>query len=463
MPASRPETSPRPLPWLNRLPHPYVLAAVMLIVSLLVAPTVCYLNDFRFYWWYWMRESGGLHPWRSYSIDPLHHADMPPVAPFLLTGAERVRLWFHASDTAPITYLAIKLPSILCYLGGVPLCLHGLRRPFGAPAARAAAVCYALCLPLFFDAAYWGQWDAILALAMAGGIVAVLNDRPLLAGALLAVGLGVKAQAIVIVPALMVYLWRRTTPRGVLLACGVGLATLAAILLPAILSGGGGPIYSHYFTAATRFPRRSISSYNFWYLMDGYDTFVRHLPVAIARDDRRPILGPITSKEIGLTALAAYVVFVLAALWRRPTPRRLVLAAVMTFFGFFMLPTEMHDRYLVPGVALLALIAWDSRWLMTLYVGLNVTVSLNVVITVLRANWRYPNWHFPGMLIGPHDRLSLVVAALDAAAQILLFVWATAQFSRTMRSGDGDPPPTETKAGGAEGKLFPAPEGLSHS
>ncbi len=427
---------PRPLSWLNRLPHPYALAGVMLVISILVAPTVCYLNDFRFYWWWWMRESGGLHPWRSY-LDPIHHADLPPVVPFLLTISERLRLWAHVGYRSPFTYIVIKLPAILCYLGGVPLCLRGLRKPFGAVAARAAACCYALCLPLFFDSAYWGQWDAILTLALAAAIVAALNGRFLWAGAMFAVALGVKAQAIVLFPFLLVFLWRRTTPAVIAGAFAVGAATLAVILLPAILSGGGGPISYHYFTAATRFPQRSISSYNIWYLADGYDTAVRHLPVDIARDDRRPIWGPITSKEIGLTLFGSYVVFLLVSLWRRPTPRNLVLSSALVFFGMFMLSTEMHDRYLVPGVALLALIAWESPWLITLYVALSVTVSLNEVITLLRANWRYPEWHFPGMLIGPHDKPSLIAAALVAVAQIALFVWATFQAVRVFR-GPGE-------------------------
>lgn len=413
--------------------HPYTVAAIMLIFCLLVAPTICYLNDFRFYWWPWMQKTGGLHPWRSY-LGKYHHADVPPVAPFLLTGSEWLRLHFHTAYTDPITYLFIKLPSIICYIAGVPLCLYGLRRPFGPEAARISAVCYALCFPLFFDAAYWGQWDSILALGMVAGTIAALNDRPFLAGVALAFGLAVKAQTIVVIPTLLVYLWRRFPPATVLAALGVGLATLVALLLPAILSGGWGPISYHYFTAAERFPQRSISSYNFWYLMDGFDTMVRHLPVNIARDDRRPILGPITSKEIGLTVLAVYVLYVLAAQWRRPTRINTAIATVMVFFGFFMLPTEMHDRYLVPGVALLALIAWQSHWLMTLYVALNITVSLNVIITVLRANWRYPEGRqFPGMLFTPHDKLSLIVAALDAIAQCILFIWAVLSFRRSMQ------------------------------
>jgi hypothetical protein len=48
------------------------------------------------------------------------------------------------------------------------------------------------------------------------------------------------------------------------------------------------------------------------------------------------------------------------------------------FLAFFLLPTQMHERYLYYGVVLLALPAMKSRLLLAAYLVLNVVLYLNV-------------------------------------------------------------------------------------
>ncbi len=98
------------------------------------------------------------------------------------------------------------------------------------------------------------------------------------------------------------------------------------------------------------------------------------------------MLGPLTYKHLGILAFAAYTLFLMACLWRRPSRRLLVLAAAMSVFAFFLLPTQMHERYSAPAAALLALIAPLSPRLFALFVGISVTAALNQILVLYSPN-----------------------------------------------------------------------------
>ncbi len=51
----------------------------------------------------------------------------------------------------------------------------------------------------------------------------------------------------------------------------------------------------------------------------------------------------------------------LAALWKRTGPRLLVFALTLHLFAFFMLPTQVHQRYIVPAVAIAAVLVAIRR------------------------------------------------------------------------------------------------------
>ena len=87
------------------------------------------------------------------------------------------------------------------------------------------------------------------------------------------------------------------------------------------------------------------------------------------------MVGPVTFREAGLAAFAAYVLMLGWGVVRRPTGPVLVFAAALSFFGFFMLPTQVHQRYIVPAVGLLALLAPLSRRGFVLFGVLTATAT----------------------------------------------------------------------------------------
>ena len=415
-------------------PRGLVLAtATMLALGLLVAPRVYHNYDVVDCFLTWARASAGRRPWAIYLTDFKTNCDYPPVVPYLLTLVEAARRTLHAAETGALAIILVKLPNLIAYLAAVPLCALGLRRPFGA-AARDAALLAALSLPLFVNAAAWGQFDALLAVLVMAAVVALLHERPVMAGALMGVALGTKLLAIVAVPALAVWTWKRFRVAQLAVAILAGLAVLALLSLPYLLAGAGGRMLRAYVGAVDYYPVRTAEAYNGWYLLDRFDIAVRGIPAPEARLDSRPLVGAITFREAGVAAFAAYLLMLLVGLARRPTPSALVSAAALSFFGFFMLPTQVHQRYLVPAAALLGLTAAGSRRRLALWVGVSLTAALNqaldltraVLDTAVRADPAAAATVSVAGYRGPIRLAACVVAVFNIA----LFVWATRDYWR---------------------------------
>lgn len=415
-------------------PGPWMAALAVVGLGLVIAPHVYHHYDVVDCFLAWSRASEGTRPWAIYLAEFPDDCDYPPVVPYLLTLVDAVRRATAAPEAGALAITLLKLPSLLAIAALVPLCLRGLRRPFGERAAWTAALLSAASPPLFVNAAAWGQFEALLSLLLAAALVALLNRRAGWAGAALGAALATKLLAIVAVPAAAVWIWRRLGPRALAASAAAGLLTLALLFAPYVAAGAGPRMLRAYTEAVGYYPFRTAEAYNGWYLLDRFDIAVRGLPAREARRDTRPALGALRQREIGLAALAAGMLFLMAVLWRHPTDYGLVLATAMSFFAFFMLPTQVHQRYLVPAAALLALGATPSRRSLLLLAGLTVTATLNQGLDLTRAVLDHAALTNPaGGLAPPVYRGAIRAAAsLVAVANVALFVWSLAVYRREM-------------------------------
>jgi hypothetical protein len=416
-------------------PRVLVLAAAATLgLGLLLAPRVFHNYDVVDCFLTWARASGGRRPWDIYLTDFKTNCDYPPVVPYLLTLVEAARRTLHASETGALAIILVKLPNLIAYLAAVPLCALGLRRPFGDAAARDAALLAALSLPLFVNAAAWGQFDALLTVLVMAAVVTLLHERPVAAGALMGAALATKLLAIVAVPALAVWTWKRFGAARLALATLAATAVIMLLGLPYLMAGAGGRMLQAYAGAVDYYPVRTAEAYNGWYLLDRFDIAVRGIPAPEARLDSRPLVGAITFREAGLAAFGAYLLMLLVGLSRRPTRSALVCAAALSFFGFFMLPTQVHQRYLVPAAALLGMTAARSRRRLVLWIGVSLTAALNQALDLTRAVLDTAVRADPvaaATMSIPGYRGPIRLAACGVAVfNIALFVWATRDYWR---------------------------------
>jgi len=422
-----------PAPSAVRPALPWLLAALVLGLGLVLATRVYHNYDVVDCFLAWARATGGFRPWGVYTPGTgADDCDYPPLVPYLLTLGEAGRLAAGAPAVGALAILLLKLPSLLAHAATVPLSLRGLARPLGPAGARRAAILLALSPAFFVNAALWGQFDVPLTLFLIAAVAALLCDRPVAAGVGMGLALATKLLAIVPVPLLAVWVWRRHGPRELARSTGAGLLVVVILALPHVVAGRGEAMLRAYTGAVNYYPFRTGEAYNTWYLLDRYDVLARGMSPPLARRDDRPALGPITYHQVGLAAFSLYTVFMLAALARRPTPIVLLWTLGMHLFGFFMLPTQVHQRYIVPAVGLLALLAPLSHRGLVLFGVLTATATLNQALDLVRA---LPlESAVAGALTAPQMPLALRTArdlgAGIALVNFLLFAWALVAFWR---------------------------------
>ena len=416
--------------------RPRVLALGVLAAGLLVAPWIshrvavqrCFLGG--------ARATGGTSPWEVYAAEARGLApvdcDYPPVVPYFLTLAEGARLAASAAEDGPLAVALVKLPSLLAWAAAVVLCARLLGPVFGGAEARRAALLVALCAPLFVNAAVWGQFDGLVAVLVLIAIALLLGERATAAGAVFGVALATKMLVVAALPAAAVWTLRRLGAKSLLRAVAAGALAVLVLSAPYAAAGHGRDVARAYTHAVDYYARRTMEAYNVWYLLDRAESRFGSLPPAEVRSDDRPALGPFTHRDLGLAAFAAYLAFACATVWRRPEREALVLGAAMSLFAFFMLPTQIHGRYLTAAVPVLAAIAPRSRTALVLFVGLSATAAGGQLVELWRSILEH--WHRldPDYFADIRAQRGLVrgAAVLLALANVVLFGWGTVAFRR---------------------------------
>ncbi len=419
---------------------PLWIALVVFVLGLLVAPHVYHQYDVVDCFLAWARATGGARPWDVYTPGVgADDCDYPPLVPYFLAAAEGARLLARAPAVSALALLLLKLPSLVAHLLLVPTALAGLLGLGDDRAARGTALLLALSPALFVNAALWGQFDVLLTLFMLAALLALLREQAILAGATLGFALATKLLAIVLVPVLLVYAWRRLGWKDVARGAGAAVLVMVLLALPHALAGRERAMLAAYTGAVGYYPYRTAEAYNTWYLLDRYDVLVRGLSPPEVRRDDRSALGAVTFHQLGMFTFGVATGLVLLALLRRPTPKGLLWAAALQLFSFFMLPTQVHQRYIVPLAAVLALLAPRSRRGLFLFAGVTLTATLNQGLDLVRA---LPALPIPGAL-GTEDlflatRTARDLGAAVAAVNVLLFAAAVWAFYREVVAGGSE-------------------------
>ncbi len=239
---------------------------------------------------------------------------------------------------------------------------------------------YALALflpPFWWDSVIWAQMDTVLLAPAVWMLYFMLRRRWLLAGVLWGLAFSLKPQAILFIP-LWGYALCATRPFWQPLLGGLAAgATLLVTALPFMLHSGWAwfdlSYYKNLFSTYTNFT--TMKAFNIWYL---------DLLIWDSLDAKATWLGLTKSlwgKIFLLLGLLGGFVF---ALWRWRSDRRgLILWTTVSVLLFVMLPTEVHERYIVlvlPFLGVLAALAWRAA----------PALLALIVVTMLQMTW--PLW-----------------------------------------------------------------------
>jgi Gpi18-like mannosyltransferase len=260
--------------------------------------------------------------------------------------------------------------------------------------AYVAMLLIALNPMLLFDTVVWGQSDSVLAFTMFLSVVALLESQYELCWGIAAISVLVKPQGLMLLPVLAYAtpLEVRTLARSAAAFVLVALAGIAAFQI-------GHPwhwILDLYSSTAAYYHETSVNAFNLLALLGG-----------LRQQDTDTIAG-ITYFDLGMSLLVPLYLYVGWILWQARSRRRVLFAAFIAIFGFFMLAPRMHERYLCPALVFAAPLALDSAMMALVFAIITLTGVFNLAYVLHALN--------TVVFLDAHDGPAMAASALNLVA-----------------------------------------------
>lgn len=336
--------------------------------------------------------------------------DYPPLTFYELAAAGHLYRWRHPlfEDSRTLTVL-VKLPGLIAELLLVALVLSWGRRQFGEDAAAWTTLALWLNPALLLNGPVLGYLDAQMAVPAAMALTAASAGWGALAGALAAVALLTKAQAIFVMPVIAALLfWRSPSQRWRLPASAAiaGTVTSSLLVLPYIVRGA----WANLVQAVGRLAAQdmiSAQAVNVWWIftwvvrvLDSVADWgwwraltqeVRILAISVAVQAGYP-----NARVIGLLMVSCAIAW---AVWRARRISSLAGAAALTAwcaYAYMLLAAQVHENHLYLTVPLLAIAAGLAPRYRRIFWSVSAIAALNLYLfygsspghpPIIQRNW----------------------------------------------------------------------------
>jgi len=350
-----------------------LVAALALFLRLILIPHPGFLADIA-YWKWWTKDSaqnGLVHTITQTGINypPLYLTIMKATGHIYGLFANLnndIQYW----DKGNLLFLfLIKLPFILADLSVGYLIFWLLRRFYQRNLSHLGhlsnlpllgAAFWLLNPGVIYNSALWGQTDSLGVVPILLAYLFAVSGRPIFAGALTGIAFFLKAQSIPLILFLYLYLYLKN---GLLTTVKSGAAAVTAGLIvtsPFFLTHTMDRIISTIFTSVGYFPYASLYAFNLWWLVIRGASF--QFP------DQTLVGNLLSYRTIGFTLFWSAFGFLAFVLWQTALKKnaqelteRFLLSTPLVILSMFLLPTEIHERYLLPFFAFALLpLAFDA-------------------------------------------------------------------------------------------------------
>lgn len=358
------------------------LVVLALAVRLPTLSTMAFEPDLR-HFAEWMRVIDQRGLWKFYK--PAYRFDAqdrtyPPLSTLTFAALVQVN-----GGSAPNPRFAMRDPNFVIQLKVFPVACELLmiaavhiwlnKRP---RLRWTIPIALALAPGLLATTAWWGQYDAPFTVFVVLALLALNRDRPLWAWILFAIAALIKQPAAVLAPLLLVVTFRRYGWRRTLISGVVSAAVFLLVTLPFALESGWDGALAPYLQASDTYPFFSNNAYNFWHALATIDKGVVMQFRDPAYADAQIWLAGLSYKAVSLVLFGTFVLLIMVITWRQAHQKREFVWAAALFYGFFVLPTQVHERYLYPAAALVIIAIAQDRRLIPAAIAAAFTYAYNI-------------------------------------------------------------------------------------
>lgn len=299
----------------------------------------------------------------------------------------------------------MKLAPIACDLALAAVCFRYAKDKLGEGMALAVSGLLALNPAFIVTSSCWGQIDSVLALLLVLMLLYAREGQWHIAIPIFALAVLAKPQAGLLAPLGVAALLKETRlggKRGKSIGLGLlgGVAVTLAVVLP---FAWGENIFTwlvdKYAATLSGYPHATLSTGNLMFLLGG--NWV---------DESTALIGSITYGQIGFALMLLSFAAGIAVYFMGRGRSRLFLSAALTMQLLFALTTKMHERYILPALALLFFAFMETGDIRLLISGALASAASAVNIGVVLA-YDY--------LIVPNTWLGYVLGVVQLAAAAL--------------------------------------------
>jgi Gpi18-like mannosyltransferase len=380
------------------------LLALSLIIRFLLFPTQGYANDMTTFA-YWFNTAADNGPRVFYNV--AIWCDYPPLNVYFFWGFGSLSQTLGLSGTTAMSYVIKLLPNLFDTATAFLIFVF-VRKRLDFKSALLAMVLYAFNPAVIFNAAVWGQFDAIYTFLLVLSLMLALASKPELSAITFTLGVLTKPQSIALLPLIAFLIFKKKGWRRMLTSILAGAITLFAVIIPFEWSNPITFLSNIYFGAYGGYAVTSVNAFNMWALGG---LWVHDGPLFI----------------VGWALFGAFTAFTLYVLHKRfnASGEMLVLfAAFMLLFGFFMLPTRIHERYLFPAISMLTLLFPFIKKTRPLYAVLTGTLLVNVSYVLYWLNvYVAAGYTYSPDLSGDPVVLAVSVINLIVFLYVLVLMW----------------------------------------
>ncbi len=287
--------------------------------------------------------------------------DYPPFNIYFFWGFGLLAKSLSVFGTSLFTYV-MKLPPNLFDMATAFLIFAFVRKRLDFKMALLATAVYAFNPAVIFNAAVWGQFDAIYTFFLVLSLMLALASKPELSAVTFALGILTKPQGVALLPLIAFLIFKKHGLRRFLISLVAATATIFLVIIPFEWSNPVTFLADIYFGAYGGYAFTSVNAFNLWAIGGLW------MP-------ETPILFAIGWILFGV--LSAFVLYVLHKRFGASGELLVLFSAFILFFGFFMLPTRIHERYLFPALSVLALMFPFLKKTRLIYCFLSITCLVN--------------------------------------------------------------------------------------
>ena len=311
-------------------------------IRILLSPVDGYKIDLGTFsaWFYTAAEHGPRLFYEAASF-----CDYPPLNIYIFWIFGTLAKWLSLFGTRFLVY-ACKMPSNLFDVATAFLIFTYLRRNIDFKPSLVFASIYAFNPATIFNTSVWGQFDAIYTFFLILALIWILESRPKLSAIAFTLGALSKPQSIALAPLFAFLIARKHGWKGVAISALASAATTLIFIIPFKWSNPLDFLVDVYLVGYGGYPYTSVNAFNVW----AFHGFWKSDGGALMSLDFFMI------GWVMFGALTAFSLYQLHKGLDNSQEVPVLFSAFVLLFGFFMLPTRIHERYLFPAISVLTLL-----------------------------------------------------------------------------------------------------------